>query len=128
MKLILVLKEKLEFTKVRKVHGKYGFTSRTAIGRSEDGGMMGDPFSGVEITKNILIINHSGGSSWKWNDTNKFRFQKGDFYLIGTTNMYGKICESWQEFDFNLSTGNAIFSKQIEVCEDQEQRIGQTFK
>lgn len=89
-----------------------------AVLSADEGGMMGDPFDGIDITKGILIINHWGGSSWKWSHTDKYRFQKGDFYLIGYSSHYGKPCEYWEDYDYNLSTGDCIFNFEPDVCEE----------
>lgn len=96
-------------------------SSRNAISKSEEGGMMGDPFEGIEIAKGILITYHSGGSSWKWSNTDKYRFQNGKFQLIGYENHYGKPCEYFQSIDFNLQTGKIIYKKEYDHCEDEEE-------
>lgn len=95
--------------------------SSQAIGGTQDGGMLGDPFAGIIIQNGILIINEEGGSSWKWNTTNSYRYQDGAFYLIGYHSFYGKLCEYWQEIDFNLSTGKLLFSKEFEDCDKKQQ-------
>jgi len=97
-------------------------SSKNAIGKSQDGGMMGDPFEDIEIKDGVLIINQSGGSSWKWSKTDKYRFQNGIFKLIGYTNIYGKPCEYFENIDFNLLTGMLIYKKEYEDC-DQGQQI-----
>lgn len=99
--------------------------SRNAILKSEEGGMMGDPFEGIEIKNGILIINHWGGSSWKWSRSDKYRFQNNQFQLIGHTSNYGKPCEYLMNCDFNISTGKVILKKEYENC-DQEQQIYKT--
>ncbi|WP_445733827.1 hypothetical protein [Mariniflexile sp.] len=100
---------------------KKWITSRNAILKSEEGGMMGDPFGEVEIKNGVLLISHYGGSSWKWSYTDKYRFQKDEFELIGYTSVYGKPCEYWTHFDFNISTGKIEYKKEFEDCEkDQE--------
>lgn len=95
-------------------------TSRAAIMNSDEGGMMGDPFDGIEIKNGVLHISHWGGSSWKWSTIDKYRYQNDQFELIGFTSTYGKPCEYWREFDFNVSTGKAIGSQEPEKCEDHE--------
>ena len=92
-------------------------SSRNAIGKSEEGGMMGEPFEGIEIANGILLIYHSGGSSWKWSITDKYRFQNGKFELIGYKNFYGKPCEYFLSLDFNVQTGKIIYKKEYEDCE-----------
>ena len=96
-------------------------SSVNAIRKSEQGGMMGDPFAGIEIVKGILLVQHEGGSSWKWNYTDKYRYQNDQFELIGHTTFYGKLCESFSELDYNLSTGSAIATVETFTCEDFEE-------
>lgn len=97
--------------------------SKEAIGNSKDGGMMGDPFEDIEIKSGVLLISQSGGSSWKSRQIDKYRFQSGEFELIGHTSIYGKPCEYWTDIDYNLSTGNIILKKEYENCESKEQEI-----
>ena len=98
--------------------------SKDALYGSRDGGMMGDPFEGIEIEKGILLISQNGGSSWKWGHTDKYRYQNGKFYLIGYLSNYGKTCEYWTEVDFNLSTGKMVVKKEYESCEnDDKQKV-----
>jgi len=100
--------------------------SAKALYGSRDGGMMGDPFGGIEIKKGLLLVNQNGGSSWKWGHTDTYRYQEGAFYLIGYSSNYGKPCEYWTDVDFNLSTGKMIVEKEYESCGvDDEQ---QTYK
>ena len=94
--------------------------STKAIGNSKDGGMMGDPFEDIEIKNGVLIISHSGGSSWKWSHQDKYRFQNGRFELIGYSSNSGKLCEYWQDFDFNIVIGKIIVTKEYERCDDDE--------
>lgn len=97
--------------------------STQALMGSKDGGMMGDPFEEIEITKGTLLIIQSGGSSWKWRQTDKYRYQDGEFYLIGFSSYYGKLCEYWEDVDFNLSTGKMLIKKEYERCENQNQEF-----
>lgn len=97
--------------------------SEQALYGSMEGGMMGDPFGGMEINKGILFIDHTGGSSWKWGHTDKYRFQEGDFYLIGYSSISGKPCEYWKKVDFNISTGKMLVTKEFEKCEDDELEV-----
>ena len=96
--------------------------SKTAIGNSKDGGMMGDPFEDIEIKNGILLISQSGGSSWKWRHIDKYRFQNNDFELIGYVSNAGKACEYWEDVDYNISIGKIIIKKEYEDC-DKAQEI-----
>jgi hypothetical protein len=100
--------------------------SKNAIGQSDAGGMMGDPFEGIEIKDGILIIYQSGGSSWKWSKIDKYRFQNGKFQLIGYENYYGKPCEYFENVDFNLMTGKIVYEKEHENCDEGEQKINKS--
>ncbi|MBO9635855.1 MAG: hypothetical protein J7578_22305, partial [Chitinophagaceae bacterium] len=94
--------------------------SRQALAGSRDGGMMGDPYGEMSISKGILTISHSGGTGWKWNNTDKYRYLDGDLFLIGNINSYGRPCEYFMEADFNLSTGKLVVSKDFQNCESLE--------
>jgi hypothetical protein len=95
-------------------------SSRNAILKSKEGGMMGDPFAEINIDKGLLLISMAGGSSWKWSYTDKYRFQGNNFKLVGYLSHYGKPCEYWGDFDFNLSTGKIIARKEYEDCEKKQ--------
>ncbi|MDI1316120.1 hypothetical protein [Flavobacterium sp.] len=98
-----------------------------ATGNSREGGMMGDPYEGIEIKKGVLVISESGGSSWKWGHTDKYRFQNNSFELIGYSSHYGRICDYWGAFDFTISTQKIVFKKEFEKCEgDDDQTIYKT--
>lgn len=61
-------------------------------------------FSGLEIKKGLLIINHDfirGGA------VHKYRYQNGGFYLIGGESHYGDASYH-SGIDYNLSTGKYI--------------------
>lgn len=102
-------------------HWKLWIKNRNTIRKSWEGGMMGDPYEGIEIKNGLLRISFSGGSSWKWNYTDIYRFQNHDFWLIGYTGLFGKLCEYWQTVDFNLITGKIIMTKEFEDCEKDQQ-------
>jgi len=93
--------------------------SKKAVLSSMSGGVLGDPYQGIEITKGVLKIFHLGGSREKWSITDIYRYQNGDFYLIGFTDFSGCPCDYWEKVDFNLSTGKLIYSKEYEVCENE---------
>jgi len=95
--------------------------STSAVGNSQDGGMMGDPFEDIEIKNGILLISQSGGSSWKWGHTDKYRYQNNNFELIGYTSNFGKLCEYWVSVDFNVMTGKINVSKEYEKCDEDDE-------
>ncbi|MBG9377993.1 hypothetical protein I5907_17270 [Panacibacter sp. DH6] len=100
-----------------------------AILGSRDGGMMGDPYEEMMIEKGILMISQGGGSSWKWNYTDKYRYQNGAFYLIGYSSNAGKPCEYWLNVDFNVVTGLMIVTKEYEECDaNNEDKAPEIYK
>ncbi|MGU3373722.1 hypothetical protein [Chryseobacterium sp. M5A1_1a] len=98
------------------INGKWTILekSRDAILDSGSGGMMGDPYGGTSIEKGILIIIQSGGSSWKWSYTDKYRYQNGHFELIGHMSNWGRPGDYWKDIDFNLSTGQLNFKNEVD--------------
>jgi len=114
---------------LKKVSGKWTILekSRNAILKSGEGGMMGDPYQSTEIKKGILEITQAGGSSWKWGYTDKYRFQNGHFELIGHSSNSGKPEEYWTDVDFNLSTGQINFDKEVENTKEYGSSQKETF-
>lgn len=94
--------------------------SRGAVAGSREGGMMGDPFEDIEVKNGILLVYHFGGSRQKWTITDKYRFQNNRLELIGHKNHFGAPCDYWEEFDFNISTGKVVYSKEYEECETED--------
>jgi len=84
--------------------------SNTAIMKSNEGGAsVEDPFQNISIKNGILIITHQGGGGPSmWSFTHKYRFQNNSFYLIGVSTEDNHY-EDKTVFDYNLSTGKAIY-------------------
>ncbi|MFK5983650.1 MAG: hypothetical protein QM499_12110 [Flavobacteriaceae bacterium] len=84
--------------------------SNTAIMKSNEGGASAeDPFQNISIKNGILIISHQGGGGPSmWSFINKYRFQNNAFYLIGVSTEDSHY-EDKTVFDYNLSTGKAIY-------------------
>ncbi|AZA53859.1 hypothetical protein [Chryseobacterium sp. G0201] len=114
---------------LKKINGKWTILekSRNAILESRGGGMMGDPYQDMEIQKGILMITQAGGSSWKWGYTDKYRFQNGHFELIGYDSTYGKPEEYFSNVEFNLSTGQLNFEKEVENTAEYGKSKKETF-
>ncbi|MCI3939462.1 hypothetical protein MQX03_20010 [Chryseobacterium aahli] len=114
---------------LKKSNGKWTILekSRNAILESRGGGMMGDPYQDMEIKKGILEITQAGGSSWKWGYTDKYRFQNGQFELIGYDSTYGKPEEYFSSVEFNLSTGQLNFEKEVENTAEYGKSKKETF-
>lgn len=93
--------------------------SREALFGSKDGGMMGDPYGDMEIADGHLSITQNGGSSWKWSQTDTYRCEDDECYLIGFTSTNGKPCAYWQSVDFELLSGHVAVTKEFEDCDSE---------
>ena len=94
-----------------------------AILPSKHGGLMGDPFEGISIIRNCIVINHSGGARQRWYYTHRFRFQSDSFQLIGVTINFGSPCDNFYNFDYNLSTGKIIYEYETSDCENKSSKM-----
>lgn len=114
---------------LKKVNGKWTILekSKNAVMESRAGGMMGDPYGETKIEKGILIISQNGGSSWKWNVTDKYRYQNGHFELIGISSTSGRPGDYWKDIDFNLSTGQLNYSKEVENTAEYGKSLKETY-
>ncbi|MFC7347167.1 hypothetical protein ACFQO9_10605 [Chryseobacterium zhengzhouense] len=114
----------------KKENGKWKITHQTSapLLSSQSGGMMGNPFHGISISKKCIVIKHFGGSRDKWEYTHRYRFQNSDWYLIGASASFGAPCDYWVKFDYNISTGDATYKKTVENCENGEKKIIQSQK
>lgn len=75
-----------------------------AVMCSSCGGMMGDPFMGIDIAKNTFTVDHYGGSSWRWSANYKFD--------------YSRIDKTWQlvkieEESFHASDQNNTMKRRV---------------
>ncbi|MBL8003944.1 MAG: hypothetical protein JNL36_02500 [Candidatus Kapabacteria bacterium] len=88
--------------------------STTAMLCFKCGGVMGNPFAGIEITpKGILQIHHYGGSVERWGYIDKYRYQNGAFHLIGHT-----YTESSPDSPKTKSTDTNLLTGDQEIIED----------
>jgi len=77
-----------------------------AILKSQEGGIFGDPFSGISIRKNSLFIYFYGGSAWRWSYSFQFRYQDKGLYLIGVASTYyHNGTHEGESKEYNLLTG-----------------------
>lgn len=77
-----------------------------AILPSEHGGALGDPLQEIEIKNGSIVISHLGGGIEKWSYRHQYRFQQNDWKLIGARVFFGMPCDTMQNFDYDLITGN----------------------
>jgi hypothetical protein len=93
--------------------------SENAIYRSEEGGMVGEPLKSIEIRDQQLVIEHHGGSGWKWGSTDKYTLKNGAFQLVFFSTYFGQHCEYWQQFDFDISARRVTYKKVYQKCEGE---------
>jgi len=78
-----------------------------AVLDGDEGGVFGDPFQGLSVARGVVAIQHYGGSRDRWSFTHKYRFQNGQWELIGlevgSTDTLD--LEHYDDQDINLSTG-----------------------
>lgn len=73
------------------------------------GGVMGDPLADLQIKNGVLIIDHYAGSRQRWSYTHRWRFQDGDWVLIGETKTsFDAIGPEAKSDDVNLLTGDRV--------------------
>lgn len=96
------------------------YTADDVILSTKHGGMTGDPLKGVRIENGTIVIGHAGGSREKWNYVHRFRWQDGDFQLIGVTVESDDPCTKLTKLDYNLSTGAADYSTTPQNCDTGE--------
>lgn len=73
------------------------------------GGVFGDPVEDLKIERGTILISHYGGSNERWGSKHRFRYQNGDWYLIGRTVMsHHNITGEHFEKDENLVTGDVV--------------------
>ena len=97
--------------------------SVSAILGSEQGGVMGDPFDGISIEKNCIVIKHFGGSRSKWEFAHSYKYQNGDFRLIAVKVGSFTPCEEYEVLDYNLSNGKIKYKKEIQDCDNGSPEI-----
>lgn len=76
------------------------------------GGVFGDPLAKLGIERGALVIEHYGGSSERWGYTHRWRYQDGDFLLIGLTTRSDDTRTGASEVkDENLVTGVRVVDR-----------------
>lgn len=91
---------------------------------AQEGGGWGDPFDGIIIDRGSVVVSDFGGSSQRWYDKYRFRFQENDWYLIGVSMGWNHSIKegtemAFDEEDYNLLTGDYIFNKTNENGEEK---------
>ena len=75
---------------------RLGAMSRTAVYCHLCGGVMGDPYTGMQIdSTGTFTISHYGGSNWRWTRNLTFRFDKESKDWL----LFQDVSESFSVFD-----------------------------
>ncbi len=61
--------------------------SKQALLCKSCGGLFGDPYAGLKIEKGVLLLQLFGGDGQRWSIDSEFRYQQGNFYLVGRTDL-----------------------------------------
>jgi len=83
-----------------------------AILKSDEGGIMGDPFYGLDYDRGSIILTFFGGSRERWSYILRFRFQENDWCLIGLTKSVSDSLSGAETIeDYNLLNGKTIITE-----------------
>lgn len=102
-----------------------------AVLNSDEGGVWGDPFQDIRIERGALVIEHFGGSNWRWGITSRYRFQDNQWSLIGRTDAssFTNDPEFRDDADRNFSTGLVVrefkAAQGSDLLTDREKRMSQ---
>ncbi len=82
--------------------------SDAAVLDGDEGGVFGDPFEELSIEKGAVVIMHYGGSRDRWGYTHRYRYQDGQWMLIGLD--FGNTDsiapnDHYDNHEINLTTG-----------------------
>lgn len=83
-----------------------------------------DNILNIQIKNNCLVVEQSFFSNSRHTQVSKhtFRFQNGDFYLIGSYDNFADTCDFDITHEINFSTGKVIVNKEYSSC-DEETKI-----
>ena len=79
----------------------------------------------LKIKNNCIVISQKFFTNSRHSDTSKstFRFQNGDFYLIGAVYQLDDTCDYNFTNEVNFSTGRCIIDEQYSSCDDEKTDI-----
>jgi hypothetical protein len=112
---------------LREIDGRLhrSMVSDAAVLDGNEGGVFGDPFESLLVERGALVIMHYGGSRDRWGYTHRYRYQNGQWTLIGLTlgNTDSTDPGHFDQKDINLSTGLVEASEQGEGETPQGRKI-----
>lgn len=80
----------------------------------------GDNILDIQIKNNCLVVEQSFFSNSRHTQVNKhtFRFQNGDFYLIGSYDNFADTCDFDFTNEINFSTGKVVVDREYSSCDE----------
>lgn len=80
-----------------------------------------DNILNIQIKNNCLVVEQSFFSNSRHTQVSRytFRFQNGDFYLIGSYDNFADTCEFDFTNEINFSTGKVIVDREYSSCDDE---------
>lgn len=74
----------------------------------------------IKIKNNCLVVEQRFSTNSRHTQTTKhtFRFQNGDFYLIGSYDNFADTCAFDITHEINFSTGKVIIDREYSSCDD----------
>ncbi len=103
-------KEKDEWMLWKKLNGP--------VMESKSGGTMGDSFDGITIDKEEIFITHMGGASEKWYYNHSYKLIDKEFKLTKAVIDFGRACQAWETYIYNLNTGDLSYDLAPDECDD----------
>lgn len=90
--------------------------SDSAVLDGDEGGAFGDPFDSLVVENDAVAIMHYGGSNDRWNFTHRYRYQSGQWMLVGLDFGHTESTnpEHFDSHDINIMTGGADVSERGE--------------
>ncbi|SDQ86531.1 hypothetical protein SAMN05421664_2893 [Chryseobacterium soldanellicola] len=84
-----------------------------------------NPIPDVKIKNGCIIISQKFNTNSRHTQAyiHTFRFQNGDFYLIGSVSTFDDTCEFNMLNEINFSTGKAIVNENYSSCDEEEKNI-----
>lgn len=88
---------------IRRANGKLNIAARNelVVYCRSCGGVMGDPFAGVEVKRNGFTVNNYGGSNLRWSESYQFNYSRRD--------------KTWQLVKVTEETFNALEPKTVKT-------------
>ena len=93
----------------------------TIILRRDEGGVFGDPLDQVTIDAGSILVEHYGGSRWRWGNKLRFALVDGNWSLTGYTEFdYDSYTASGTVYDYDPLMGRLKVTVDINPDDPQQ--------